>query len=46
MHHHDTNDCKLAELIVLKQRQLGDDVGAARHLVCVLHRRPGIRARR
>ena len=35
MHHQDTPDKGLAELIVLKKRQLGDDVGSVRRLVWV-----------
>ena len=35
MHHQDTPDRGLAELIVLKKRQLGDDVGSVRRLVWV-----------
>jgi len=35
MDHPETTDKKLAELIVLKKRQLGDDVGAIRRLVWV-----------
>jgi replicative DNA helicase len=33
MHHRDTADKGMAELIVLKKRQLGDDVGSVRRLV-------------
>jgi replicative DNA helicase len=33
LHHADTHDTGLAELIVLKKRQLGDDVGSVRRLV-------------
>ena len=35
MHHPDTPDNGLAELIVLKKRQFGDDVGTTRRLVWV-----------
>ena len=35
MHHQDTPDKGLAELSVLKKRQLGDDVGSVRRLVWV-----------
>jgi hypothetical protein len=35
MHHSDTHDEGVAELIVLKKRQLGDDVGSVRRLVWV-----------
>ena len=35
MHHQDSPDRGLAEVIVLKKRQLGDDVGSARRLVWV-----------
>jgi hypothetical protein len=35
MHHQDSTDRGLAELIVLKKRQLGDDVGSVRRLVWV-----------
>ena len=35
MHHQDTDDRGLAELIVLKKRQLGDEVGSVRRLVWV-----------
>ena len=35
MHHQDSPDKGLAELIVLKKRQLGDDVGSVRRLVWV-----------
>ncbi len=35
MDHPETTDKKLAELIVLKKRQLGDDVGTIRRLVWV-----------
>ena len=35
MHHQDTPDKSLAELIVLKKRQLGDEVGSVRRLVWV-----------
>jgi hypothetical protein len=35
MHHPETRDKGLAELIVLKKLQLGDDVGSVRRLVWV-----------
>lgn len=35
MHDHDVSEKGLAELIVLKKRQLGDDVGSVRRLVWV-----------
>ncbi len=33
MHHPDTDDKRLAEIVVLKKRQLGEDVGSVRRLV-------------
>jgi hypothetical protein len=35
MHHPDTHDKSVAELILLKKRQRGDDVGSVRRLVWV-----------
>jgi replicative DNA helicase len=35
MHHQDSDDKHLAEVVVLKKRQLGEDVGSVRRLVWV-----------
>ena len=41
MYHSDTHQRGLAELIVLKKRQLGDDVGSVRRLVWIGERYRG-----